>query len=51
MGGGGLNREGAYLNFWLRGEGLIREGALTDTGGWRNLRMRNIVFIHKVYTK
>ena len=23
----GLAREGAYLKFWLRGEGLIREGA------------------------
>ena len=22
---GGLNREGAYLKFWLRGEGPIRE--------------------------
>ena len=28
----GLNREGAYLKFWLRGEGLIREGGLIERG-------------------
>ena len=26
---GGLNREGTYLKFWLRGEGLITEGVLS----------------------
>ena len=28
----GLNRKGAYLKFWLRGEGLIREGGLIEGG-------------------
>ena len=31
-GGEGLNREGAYSKFRLRGEGLIREGGLTELG-------------------
>ena len=30
--GGGLNRLGAYLKYWLRGEGLIREGGLIERG-------------------
>ena len=28
--GGGLLERGAYLKFWLRGEGLIREGGLIE---------------------
>ena len=28
----GLNREEVYLKFWLRGEGLIREGGLLERG-------------------
>ena len=28
----GLNREGAYLKVWFRGEGLIREGDLIEKG-------------------
>ena len=30
--GGGLYREGAYSRFWLRGEGIIREGGLIKRG-------------------
>ena len=30
--GGGLIERGAYLKFWLRGEGLIREGGLIERG-------------------
>ena len=32
---GGINREGAYFKFCLRGEGLIRKGGLIERGLYR----------------
>ena len=48
----GLNREGAYSKFWLREEGLIREGGFIERRGLIEfLRYENFVSSMHSYSR